>query len=254
MQTPSRTAGTAPHWRGPDGQTTTKLATWSGVAVGALCVAAGLSFLLLGPVWAGAVLWSIGTACLTVTALMAARLPGGALGRRRAFRDFTGSSGPMPRLRRHSAPALALTDPEDIADDITEAPSGSLDRFTGALVRPIVARHRPHPGDVDLYLDLDAVEVYAVYMLGCELFTHLRGGIGERKDPVTGDRRHIETSDVSLTWRCSCRRSARRLAVQLNEWEAKGTPLRLLAARGRCAVLMEDDRRWVVLPELKLAA
>ncbi len=123
------------------------------------------------------------------------------------------------------------------------------------LSRPIgVTQHRPRPGDTDLYLDLDAVEVEAVYLLGTELFTHLRGGVGQRKDPLTGDQRHIETSEVSLTWRCHGRRTAERLADKLNEWEHKQTPLRLLAARGRCALLMEDDDNWVVLPELRLAA
>jgi hypothetical protein len=119
---------------------------------------------------------------------------------------------------------------------------------------PAQTKHRPRPGDADLYLDLDAVEVEAVYVLGTELFTHLRGGVGQRKDPVTGDQRQIETSEVSLTWRCHGRRTAERLADKLNEWEHQHTPLRLLAARGRCALLMEDDDNWVVLPELRLAA
>jgi hypothetical protein len=109
-------------------------------------------------------------------------------------------------------------------------------------------------GDPDLYLDLDLVEVHAVYRLDAELYAHLRGGIGQRVDPFTGDRRSIETSDVSLTWRCGGRRAAERLATQLNEWEAKGTPLRLLAMKGSCAVLIEDASNWVTLPELRLAA
>jgi hypothetical protein len=119
---------------------------------------------------------------------------------------------------------------------------------------PLTAPDRPQPGDPDLYLDLDAVEIAAVYLLGVELFAHLRGGIGERRDPLTGDRRPIQTSDVSLTWRCVGHRSASRLAEQLNEWEARRTPLRLLAARGRCALLIENDHNWVVLPELRLGA
>jgi hypothetical protein len=126
-------------------------------------------------------------------------------------------------------------------------------RLAPGRVAPGV-KARPRPGDSDLYLDLDAVEVEAVYILGSELFTHLKGGVGLRKDPVTGDERHIETSEVSLTWRCHGRRSAERLAVRLNVWEARRTPLRLLAAQGRCALLMEDDRNWVQLPELRLAA
>lgn len=119
---------------------------------------------------------------------------------------------------------------------------------------PQLTKRRPQPGDADLYLDLDAVEVEAVYVLGSELFTHLKGGVGHRKDPVTGDERQIETSEVSLTWRCHGHRSAQRLASQLNRWEEHRTPLRLLAARGRCALLMEDESTWVVLPELRLAA
>jgi len=115
-------------------------------------------------------------------------------------------------------------------------------------------RQRPRPGDHDLYLDVDAVEVDAVYALGLDLFTHLRGGVGQRTDPSTGQLRPVETTDISLTWHCKSRRSARQAARSLNEWQATRTPLRLLAAQGRCALLMEDDDNWVVLPELKLAS
>ena len=90
------------------------------------------------------------------------------------------------------------------------------------------------------YLDIDAVEVEAVYVLGAEVFTHLTGGVGRVLDPLSGNERHIETSDVSLTWRCQGRRSAAKLADRLNEWEASGAHLRLMATRGRCASV---DRR-----------
>jgi hypothetical protein len=106
--------------------------------------------------------------------------------------------------------------------------------------------------DPALYLDLEAVEVAAVYVLGAEVFTQLKGGNGNLVDPLTGSERHIETSDVSLTWRCQGRRSAAKLADRLNEWEMKGSRLRLLAARGRSALLMEDDEHWLALPELRL--
>jgi hypothetical protein len=104
------------------------------------------------------------------------------------------------------------------------------------------------------YLDIDAVEVEAVYLLDAEVFTHLTGGVGSILDPLSGDERHIETSDVSLTWRCQGRRSAAKLAGRLNEWEARGAHLRLTAARGHCALLIEDDDHWVALPELRLTA
>jgi hypothetical protein len=104
------------------------------------------------------------------------------------------------------------------------------------------------------YLDIDAVEVEAVYVLDAEVFTHLTGGVGSILDPLSGDERHIETSDVSLTWRCQGRRSAAKLAGRLNEWEARGAHLRLMAARGHCALLIEDDDHWVALPELRLTA
>ena len=104
------------------------------------------------------------------------------------------------------------------------------------------------------YLDIDAVEVEAVYVLGSEVFTQLTGGVGSILDPLSGDERHIETKDVSLTWRCEGRRSAAKLAGRLNEWEARGAHLRLTAARGRCALLIEDDDHWVALPELRLSA
>lgn len=109
------------------------------------------------------------------------------------------------------------------------------------------------PGDPDLYLDLDAIQVEAVYVLGAEVFARLRGGMGRRLDPLTGDQRHIETSDISLTWRCRGLRSAAKLAERLNQWEARGTQLRLLAARGHCALLIEDDQNWLALPEMRIA-
>ena len=109
-------------------------------------------------------------------------------------------------------------------------------------------------GEPGPHLDIDAVEVEAGYVLGAEVFTHLTGGVGSVLDPLSGNERHIETSDVSLTWRCQGRRSAAKLADRLNEWEARGAHLRLMAARGRCALLIEDDDNWVALPELRLGA
>jgi hypothetical protein len=108
--------------------------------------------------------------------------------------------------------------------------------------------------DPGRYLDIDAVEVEAVYVLGSEVFTHLTGGVGSILDPLSGNERFIETSDVCLTWRCQGRRSAAKLADRLNEWEARGAHLRLMAARGHCALLIEDDDHWVALPELRLSA
>lgn len=131
------------------------------------------------------------------------------------------------------------------------APGRPLRAKAGARA-PLAAR--VVQDDPDIYLDLDAVQVHAVYQLGAELYAHLRGGVGKRVDPATGARRPIETSDVSLTWRCSGRRTADRLAHQLNRWQAQGTLLRLLALRGRSALLIEDTDVWVSLPELRLAA
>jgi len=121
-------------------------------------------------------------------------------------------------------------------------------------------RHVPPPdanighGEPGRYLDIDDVEVEAVYVLGAEVFTHLTGGVGRVLDPLSGNERHIETSDVSLTWRCQGRRSAAKLADRLNDWESRGAHLRLMASRGRCALLIEDDDHWVALPELRLSA
>lgn len=159
--------------------------------------------------------------------------------------------GRRPELEGAAADLDRRPEPVVPAVDVsTEAgPGGAF----GPSGRAKVATRRPMPGDPDLYLDLDAVEVEAVYVLGTELFTHLKGGVGERKDLATGTHRHIETSDVSLTWRCAGRRSAEKLAAQLNDWESKHTPLRLLAACGRSALLMEDDDNWLILPELRLA-
>ena len=128
----------------------------------------------------------------------------------------------------------------------------SLPAPVGTKIRPAIGNFGQ--GGPGRYLDIDAVEVEAVYVLGDEVFTHLTGGVGSVFDPLSGDERHIETSDVSLTWRCQGRRSAAKFADRLNEWEASGAHLRLTAARGRCALLIEDDDHWVALPELRLSA
>jgi hypothetical protein len=135
---------------------------------------------------------------------------------------------------------------------VTRPSIPSSDVFADSITRRSVDRARP--GDVDLALDLDAVAVDAVYVVGSELLAHLSGGIGQRRDPLTGEQRQLEATDVTLTWRCTGARNAARLARQLNQWQARQTPLRLLAARGRCASLIEDNHVWVVLPELRLAA
>ena len=131
-------------------------------------------------------------------------------------------------------------------------PTGTNIGLSGGHVSPPDAN--VGHGEPGRYLDIDAVEVEAVYVLGAEVFTHLRGGVGSVLDPLSGNEMHIETSDVSLTWRCQGRRSAARLADRLNEWESSGARLRLMAARGRCALLIEDDDHWVALPELRLSA
>jgi len=131
------------------------------------------------------------------------------------------------------------------------APRGSIGQ-PGGNFGP--AGRNTGPCDPAPYLDLDAVEVEAVYVLGAEVFTHLKGGVGSLLDPLRGGERHIETTEVSLTWRCQGRRSAAKLADRLNDWEARRAHLRLIAARGRCALLVEDDEHWLALPELRLDA
>jgi hypothetical protein len=130
-------------------------------------------------------------------------------------------------------------------------PSRSIGQLGGNTGPPVGSTG---PRDPAPYLDLDAVEVEAVYVLGAEVFTHLKGGVGSLLDPLSGGERHIETTEVSLTWRCQGRRSAEKLANRLNDWEARRAHLRLMAARGRCALLVEDDEHWLSLPELRLDA
>jgi len=108
-------------------------------------------------------------------------------------------------------------------------------------------------GDANLYLELAGLQVDAVCVLRAELFVHCSGGAGYRRDPVTGSRRPLTTKDITLTWRCTSRRRAKRTAMQFNRWQAGATSLSLLAASGRSAFLMQDEQSWVRLPELHLA-
>jgi hypothetical protein len=108
-----------------------------------------------------------------------------------------------------------------------------------------------HPGDSDLCLDIDATQVMGVFSVGPELLACLHGGAGFRCDPGAGEHRSCQIDEVAIAWRCTGRRAARKLARQLNAWQVARTPLRLLSARGRCAVLMEDERIWLALPEIR---
>jgi hypothetical protein len=124
--------------------------------------------------------------------------------------------------------------------------SGFLKILTGTV-------DRAHPGDPDLLFDLDAVEVAGVYLLARHLMAYLRSDGGFCGDDLARGHGGGDVGYVYLTWRCAGRGEATRLARQLNAWQISRTPLRLLAAKGRCAVLMEDERRWLTLPELAAA-
>lgn len=108
-----------------------------------------------------------------------------------------------------------------------------------------------HPGDLDLCLDVDATEVVGVFTVGRELLAYLHGGVGFRTDPEADEHKPCQIEDVAITWRCPGRRAARKLARRLNAWQVARTPLRLLSAQGRCAVLMQDERSWLTLPEIR---
>jgi hypothetical protein len=126
--------------------------------------------------------------------------------------------------------------------------SGCLKILTGAT-------NRAHPGDPDLLLDLPAVEVAGVFALGRDILACL-----SRTCPCGGDggaegfHGPNERDRFFLSWRCASRCAAARLARQLGEWQTVRAPLRLLAAKGRCAVLMEDEHCWLTLPELSVAS
>lgn len=236
MQPPSQTTGTAPTRHGPDSRAETSLLHWSAVLVAVCCLVAG------------------GLLLATATFLPAV----GAIAAGAALLIGWGSPGPL-RIRGRVLPGVAAGS-KDHGPVVVPARPAVFERsepdgvWPGMAAKPApLAKQRPMPGDPDLYLDLEEVEVQAVYVVGTELFTQLTGGVGERRDPSTGDQRHIETSDVSLTWRCGGGRAADKLAAQLNDWESRHTSLRLLAACGRSALLMEDDQNWLVLPELRLA-
>lgn len=122
-----------------------------------------------------------------------------------------------------------------------QAPLGRI--FTGSV-------EAARPGGPGLFLDLDAIEVVGVYRFGRELLTCLRGGTGLRTDDCTGLPHVWQAGTLFLTWRSRGPRSSTKLARQLNSWQASGTPVRLVGAKGRCAVLMDDEDRRLVLPEL----
>ncbi len=111
-----------------------------------------------------------------------------------------------------------------------------------------------HPDDPDLCLDINAVQVMSVFTIGPEILACLHGGTGFRGDPEVAGHEPCQIDDAAITWRCAGRRAASRLARQLNNWQAGRTPLRLLSARGRCTVLMEDERSWLALPEIRARA
>ena len=231
MQPPGRTTGAAQTWEKPDEAQAAPVLHWCVIALAACCIIYGAVMLAMGPV-------------LPATGAMGA---GAALA-------ITWGRPPHRRCPPPRQANASLDAPQAAATPLqgnTSVTNGNRSP-AAAPWSSDAGRARPKPGDPDLYLDLGSVEVHAVYVLGAELFTHLRGGSGERRDPATGDRRYIQTSDVSLTWRCPGKRAAARLAEQLNMWEARHTPLRLLAPYGRSALLMENDDNWLLLPELRL--
>ncbi len=152
----------------------------------------------------------------------------------------------------HQVPAAAGAFGAGVAVAVTAPWSRAPQRTPAALTGHRGTRHFPRPRAQDLYLELHAVEVEAVYVLGNEVLAYLRGGSGFRVDPLTRQRRSVETTNISLTWRCHGRRCARRQARRLNSWEAGRTPLQLLAAHGRCTLLVNDDEDWLQLPELRI--
>jgi len=109
---------------------------------------------------------------------------------------------------------------------------------------------RARPGDPDLLLDLDAVKIAGVYRLGGDLLAYLRGGTGLRTDEYSGLARAWQAGSLFLTWRGAGRLSTDKLVHQLNTWQSSGAPVRLVGAKGRCAVLMDEDDHCLVLPEL----
>jgi hypothetical protein len=107
-----------------------------------------------------------------------------------------------------------------------------------------------HPGDPDLCLDVGATRVAGVFSVGPELLACLHGGSGFRSGPEAAGHMPCQIDIAAIAWRCPGRFAARRLARKLNAWQAAGTPLRLLSARDRCAVLMEHEHSYLTLPEV----
>jgi hypothetical protein len=112
------------------------------------------------------------------------------------------------------------------------------------------ATDRAHPGDPDLLFDEQYIEVAGAYRLGRDLLAYLSRG--SRRSPECEADCHgpDEVDSFFLSWRCASPCVAAKLSRQLAAWQAARTPLRLLAAKGRCSVLMEDEHRWLTLPEL----
>ena len=110
------------------------------------------------------------------------------------------------------------------------------------------------PEDSQLRLLLRGLKVAAVFRYNKEVLVHLMAGFSScpaNELLAPGCR---EAEGIYLTWRCAGTPSSARLMTQLSTWQEKETLLRLVACRGRAAVLMEDEQHWLRLPELAARA
>lgn len=94
----------------------------------------------------------------------------------------------------------------------------------------------------DAVLEVASLRVGGAYCLGAEILAYFERGAGGGCEPLA----------LFLSWRAGNRRLALRQWRQLARWQSLGTVLRLSAARGRPAFVVQDARCWLSLPELHL--
>jgi hypothetical protein len=126
------------------------------------------------------------------------------------------------------------------------APSGQ-GKVPSTLVR---AGRRLRRTDTGLLVRVDGLKVTAVFVLGREVLACLDGGEGYRSNAKGGLREGWpEGKPIFLTWHGQGGCSVAKLVERLKTWQAAGTTLCLLGAKG-CSSLVQDDRHWVDIPEL----
>ena len=91
-------------------------------------------------------------------------------------------------------------------------------------------------------LELGPLHVGGAYCLGTEILAYFERPLDSACEPLA----------LFLSWRAGNRHLALRQWRQLARWQSLGTALRLSAASGLPAFVVQDAMTWLSLPELHL--